>query len=95
MVGVRLQNASRPCLVYKVLAAGREVLSTRGIASAFKFALDHMKADDAMIDRPRFLTDDRDVVLRDEVVDLVDAAGDRILDHSRQSVLFYRFRSGC
>jgi hypothetical protein len=42
-------NASKPCLVYKVLAAGREVLSSRGIQDAFKFALDKMKPNDAMI----------------------------------------------
>ena len=44
-----VRNASKPCLVYKVLAAGREVLSSRGIQEAFKYALDNMKQNDAMI----------------------------------------------
>ena len=44
-----VSNASKPCLVYKVLAAGREVLSSRGIQEAFKYALDKMKQNDAMI----------------------------------------------
>lgn len=44
-----VKQASKPCLVYKVLAAGREVLSARGITNAFKYALDNMKQDDAMI----------------------------------------------
>ena len=44
-----VKGASKPCLVYKVLAAGREVLTERGIRAAFKFALDRMKPDDAMI----------------------------------------------
>ena len=44
-----VKDASKPCLVYKVLAAGREVLSSRGIQNAFKFALDSMKQNDAMI----------------------------------------------
>ena len=44
-----VKNASKPCLVYKVLAAGREVLTSRGIHNAFKFALDNMKQNDAMI----------------------------------------------
>ena len=44
-----VRNASKPCLVYKVLAAGREVLSSRGIQDAFKYAIDNMKQNDAMI----------------------------------------------
>ena len=44
-----VQEVSKPCLVYKVLAAGREVLTERGIRAAFKFALDQMQAKDAMI----------------------------------------------
>ena len=44
-----VSSASKPCLVYKVLAAGREVLSSRGIQEAFKYALNNMKQNDAMI----------------------------------------------
>ncbi len=44
-----VSEASKPCLVYKVLAAGREVLSSRGVREAFKYSLDHMKQNDAMI----------------------------------------------
>lgn len=41
--------ASKPCLAYKVLAAGRADLSPRGIRTAFQAALSGMKPTDAMI----------------------------------------------
>jgi hypothetical protein len=44
-----VRGASKPCLVYKVLAAGRADLSPRGVRAAFKVALDGMKKSDAMI----------------------------------------------
>jgi hypothetical protein len=44
-----VKSASKTCLVYKVLAAGREILSSQGIYNAFKFAVDNMKQSDAMI----------------------------------------------
>ncbi len=44
-----VRGASKPCLVYKVLAAGRATLSTRGVREAFKVALRGMKKNDAMI----------------------------------------------
>ena len=44
-----VRGASKPCLVYKVLAAGRANLSTAGVREAFKVALEGMKKKDAMI----------------------------------------------
>jgi hypothetical protein len=44
-----VRTARKPCLVYKVLAAGRANLSAAGIREAFQFTLRHMKATDAMI----------------------------------------------
>jgi hypothetical protein len=41
--------AKKPCLVYKVLAAGRVNLSRAGIREAFEFTLRHIKPTDAMI----------------------------------------------
>ncbi|HUG92663.1 MAG TPA: hypothetical protein VML55_17615 [Planctomycetaceae bacterium] len=42
-------SVRKPCLVYKVLAAGRADLSPRGIRQAFEVALGGMKPADAMI----------------------------------------------
>lgn len=42
-------QASKPCLIYKVLAAGRANLSPAGIRDAFRYALQRMKPTDAMI----------------------------------------------
>lgn len=44
-----VQSAKRPCLCYKVLAAGRADLSPRGVRRAFQTALAGMKPGDAMI----------------------------------------------
>ncbi len=44
-----VRGTSKPCLVYKVLAAGRVDLSTGGVREAFKVALRGMKKNDAMI----------------------------------------------
>ena len=44
-----IRGANKPCLVYKVLAAGRANLSTRGVREAFKVALRGTKKNDAMI----------------------------------------------
>lgn len=45
-----VQSVNKPCLVYKVLAAGRENLTERGIRQAFKMALTGgMKPNDALI----------------------------------------------
>jgi hypothetical protein len=44
-----IRAASKSCLVYKVLAAGRADLSPRGIRQAFEVALGGMKPSDAMI----------------------------------------------
>ena len=44
-----VKSAGKPCLVYKVLAAGRANLSTTGLRQAFDYALTRMKQQDAMI----------------------------------------------
>jgi hypothetical protein len=44
-----VRAAKKPCLVYKVLAAGRANLSPAGIREAFQFTLSHIKPTDAMI----------------------------------------------
>ena len=44
-----VRAARKPCLVYKVLAAGRADLSPAGIRQAFQYALSHIKPTDAMI----------------------------------------------
>ena len=44
-----VSQASKPCLVYKVLAAGRADLSTNGVRQAFQVALSGIKPHDAMI----------------------------------------------
>ncbi|MCZ6795072.1 MAG: hypothetical protein O7J95_15825 [Planctomycetota bacterium] len=48
MLGV-VKKATKPCLVYKVLAAGRNNLSPSGIRGAFKDTLSRIKPHDAMI----------------------------------------------
>ena len=42
-------QASKPCLVYKVLAAGRAIQSRARIRGEFHYALRRMKADDALL----------------------------------------------
>ena len=44
-----VRAARKPCLVYKVLAAGLANLSPAGIREAFQFTLSHIKPTDAMI----------------------------------------------
>jgi hypothetical protein len=44
-----VQNAKKPCLVYKVLAAGRRIGTKAEIRDCFKTALDNIKPTDAMI----------------------------------------------
>jgi hypothetical protein len=44
-----VRAARKPCLVYKVLAAGRADLSPAGVRTAFQHTLSHIKATDAMI----------------------------------------------
>lgn len=44
-----VRSASKPCLLYKVLAAGRANLSRRGVREAFSVALRGIKKSDAMI----------------------------------------------
>lgn len=44
-----VQSTRKPCLVYKVLAAGRRVGSDTEIRTCFKTALDNIKPSDAMI----------------------------------------------
>ena len=44
-----VRSAKKPCLVYKVLAAGRANLAPAGIREAFQFTLSHIKPIDAMI----------------------------------------------
>ena len=48
MLGV-VRMTRKPCLVYKVLAAGRANLTPAGIREAFQFTLEHIKPSDAMI----------------------------------------------
>ena len=42
-------KARRPCLVYKVLAAGRRISTTAEIRSCFETALSSIKPTDALI----------------------------------------------
>jgi hypothetical protein len=44
-----VRAARKPCLVYKVLAAGRADLSPAGVRAAFQHTLSHIKPSDAMI----------------------------------------------
>ncbi len=44
-----IKSVSKPCLVYKVLAAGRADLSAAGVRDAFQVTLSGMKENDAMI----------------------------------------------
>ncbi len=44
-----IRAVRKPCLIYKVLAAGRANLSAAGIREAFQFTLSHIKSTDAMI----------------------------------------------
>jgi hypothetical protein len=44
-----IQATRKPCLVYKVLAAGRRIDSPREIHAAFQSTLDHIKPSDALI----------------------------------------------
>jgi hypothetical protein len=44
-----IQATRKPCLVYKVLAAGRKVESAREVAQAFQTAFDNIKPIDAVI----------------------------------------------
>lgn len=44
-----VQSVKKPCLVYKVLAAGRKVSNAGEIRECFKTALDNVKTQDALI----------------------------------------------
>jgi hypothetical protein len=44
-----VQSVKKPCLIYKVLAAGRRIGSKAEIRECFKVALDNIKAQDALI----------------------------------------------
>ena len=44
-----IRQTKKPCLAYKVLAAGRLTDSPKQIDTAFQFAFDHMKSNDAVI----------------------------------------------
>jgi hypothetical protein len=44
-----VQSVKKPCLIYKVLAAGRRIASKAEIRECFKAALDNIKAQDALI----------------------------------------------
>lgn len=44
-----VRNASKPCFVYKVLAAGRDNISTSGVRDAFKRVFDGAKKNDGII----------------------------------------------
>ena len=44
-----VQSVKKPCLVYKVLAAGRRIASKTEIRECFKVALENIKAQDALI----------------------------------------------
>ena len=44
-----VKATKKPCLVYKVLAAGRRIASAAEVRSCFKIALDNIKPTDAMI----------------------------------------------
>jgi hypothetical protein len=44
-----VQSVKKPCLVYKVLAAGRRIASKTEIRECFKVAMENIKAHDALI----------------------------------------------
>jgi hypothetical protein len=44
-----IQSSRKPCLAYKVLAAGRQIDSAKEVCEAFKTAFDNIKASDAVI----------------------------------------------
>jgi hypothetical protein len=44
-----IRSTKKPCLVYKVLAAGRSVESPNAVRAAFKTAVDNAKPTDAFI----------------------------------------------
>jgi hypothetical protein len=44
-----IQSAKKPCLVYKVLAAGRRISSTAEVRNCFQTALSNIKPTDALI----------------------------------------------
>ena len=44
-----IQKARKPCLAYKVLAAGRQIDSATQVKQALETALDNIKLTDAMI----------------------------------------------
>jgi hypothetical protein len=44
-----VKAAKKPCLVYKVLAAGRRIGSKAEVKACFKTALENVKPGDAMI----------------------------------------------
>jgi hypothetical protein len=45
----RIKQTKKPCLAYKILAAGRRCLNPTTIEAAFKEAFDHIKPSDAII----------------------------------------------
>jgi hypothetical protein len=44
-----IKSTKKPCLVYKVLAAGRRVETPTAVKAAFKVAIDNVKMNDAFI----------------------------------------------
>lgn len=45
----KVRQTEKPCLMYKVLAAGRQINSKEQIDRAFRFVLEHIKPNDGMI----------------------------------------------
>jgi len=44
-----IREVDKPCLAFKILAAGRRCSSDRAVAGAFKYAFDHIKKTDGVI----------------------------------------------
>ena len=44
-----IRNVSKPCLAYKVLAAGRKIDSPEMVRKAFEYAFQNIKPSDAVI----------------------------------------------
>jgi hypothetical protein len=44
-----IKNASRPCLAFKILAAGRNCADSESVRGAFRFAFENIKPSDAVV----------------------------------------------
>ena len=44
-----IRQTRRPCLAFKILAAGRATRSPQAVSDAFRFAFEHIKPEDCVI----------------------------------------------